>query len=77
MDFSHLSEMDRMRMMQLVEQKQVQIHDYRISTQSDWLIKAKDAMQMYVRLVDRCFVDCIADFTSKTLVGKEVTKHHY
>jgi len=26
---------------------------------------------MYTNLVQRCFTDCVTDFTSKTLLGKE------
>lgn len=66
MDFSTLNDGDRSRMMQLVEQKQV-------SSEFISLInKLKDSLRMYVRLVDRCFGDCIHDFTSKTMVSKEV-----
>ena len=32
----------------------------------------KDFMRLYTGLVDRCFKDCIHDFTSKSLSGKEV-----
>eukprot|EP00158_Paraphelidium_tribonemae_P000356 Partr_v1_DN21772_c0_g1_i2_m7630 putative mitochondrial import inner membrane translocase, subunit len=32
----------------------------------------RDSLKMYVRLSDRCFADCIDDFTSKS-VGKKET----
>ncbi len=32
----------------------------------------RDFMRFYSNLVDRCFNDCINDFTSKTLTSKEV-----
>lgn len=35
--------------------------------------QVKDFMQLYSNLVDRCFNDCINDFTSKAVSGKEVT----
>lgn len=31
----------------------------------------KDFMNMYSNLVQRCFTDCVTDFTSKSLPGKE------
>ncbi|KAK4635514.1 Mitochondrial import inner membrane translocase subunit tim9 [Fulvia fulva] len=31
----------------------------------------KDFMNMYSNLVQRCFNDCVSDFTSKSLLGKE------
>ncbi|GAB1726398.1 hypothetical protein KC343_g16842 [Hortaea werneckii] len=31
----------------------------------------KDFMNMYSNLVQRCFTDCVTDFTSKSLLGKE------
>ena len=31
----------------------------------------KDFMNMYTNLVQRCFNDCVSDFSSKTLLGKE------
>merc|ERR1712032_737735 len=31
----------------------------------------KDFMNMYANLVQRCFTDCVTDFTSKSLLGKE------
>ena len=31
----------------------------------------KDFMRLYSSLVDRCFSDCINDFTSKTMSTKE------
>ncbi|CAB4379331.1 hypothetical protein RhiirA5_354245 [Rhizophagus irregularis] len=33
----------------------------------------RDFMKFYSNLVDRCFNDCINDFTSKTLTTKEET----
>ena len=32
----------------------------------------KDSLRMYNGLVQRCFNDCISDFTGKTLGSKEV-----
>lgn len=32
-----------------------------------------NAAQMYSNLVQRCFNDCVSDFTSKSLLGKEET----
>nr|OQO25095.1 Mitochondrial import inner membrane translocase subunit tim9 [Rachicladosporium sp. CCFEE 5018] len=31
----------------------------------------KDFMNMYSNLVQRCFTDCVSDFTSKSLQSKE------
>ncbi|KAI9669972.1 MAG: protein transporter tim9 [Alyxoria varia] len=31
----------------------------------------KDFMQMYSGLVDKCFNNCVEDFTSKTMTSKE------
>ncbi|KAK5124714.1 protein transporter tim9 [Meristemomyces frigidus] len=31
----------------------------------------KDFMNMYSNLVQRCFNDCVTDFTTKSLLGKE------
>ncbi|KAI6827932.1 hypothetical protein KC333_g3701 [Hortaea werneckii] len=31
----------------------------------------KDFMNMYSNLVQRCFTDCVTDFSSKSLLGKE------
>lgn len=31
----------------------------------------KDFMHTYTGLVQRCFTDCVSDFTSKTLTSKE------
>ncbi|GAM39409.1 mitochondrial intermembrane space translocase subunit [Talaromyces pinophilus] len=31
----------------------------------------KEFMQMYSRLVQRCFDDCVNDFTTKSLVSRE------
>ncbi|RUS27099.1 mitochondrial import inner membrane translocase subunit TIM9 [Jimgerdemannia flammicorona] len=31
----------------------------------------KDIMKMYQNLVERCFNDCVNDFTSKTITSKE------
>ncbi|KAJ3089759.1 protein transporter tim9 [Quaeritorhiza haematococci] len=31
----------------------------------------KDFLRLYSNLVDRCFADCVHDFTSKALSGKE------
>lgn len=33
----------------------------------------KDFMRLYSSLVERCFSDCVNDFTSKSLTGKEET----
>jgi len=33
----------------------------------------QDFMKVYTGLVDRCFNACVNDFTSKTLMSKEVT----
>ncbi|GJJ07508.1 protein transporter tim9 [Clathrus columnatus] len=33
----------------------------------------QDFMKVYSGLVDRCFSACVNDFTSKTLMSKEVT----
>ena len=33
----------------------------------------KDFMRLYSSLVQRCFADCVNDFTSKTLTSKEET----
>ncbi|CAG8667575.1 16640_t:CDS:2, partial [Acaulospora morrowiae] len=33
----------------------------------------RDFMKFYTNLVERCFNDCISDFTSKTLTSKEET----
>ncbi|KAH0611116.1 uncharacterized protein LAJ45_08355 [Morchella importuna] len=33
----------------------------------------KDFMQMYSKLVQRCFDDCVNDFTSKAVSSKEET----
>ncbi|KAI9142194.1 putative TIM9-translocase of the mitochondrial inner membrane [Paraphysoderma sedebokerense] len=56
MDFSHLSNAERNRMAQIIEQKQM-----------------KDFLKLYGSLVDRCFNDCINDFTSKALSSREDT----
>ncbi|RKO93772.1 hypothetical protein BDK51DRAFT_18228 [Blyttiomyces helicus] len=34
----------------------------------------KDFMRLYANLVDRCFADCITDFTTKALSSKEVSR---
>ncbi|ODV61266.1 protein transporter TIM9 [Ascoidea rubescens DSM 1968] len=31
----------------------------------------KDFMRLYSNLVEKCFTDCVTDFTSKNLSGKE------
>ncbi|OZJ05946.1 Mitochondrial import inner membrane translocase subunit TIM9 [Bifiguratus adelaidae] len=31
----------------------------------------KDFLRLYANLVERCFNDCVNDFTSKTVSGKE------
>ncbi|KAI9591863.1 putative TIM9-translocase of the mitochondrial inner membrane [Syncephalis fuscata] len=33
----------------------------------------KDFVRMYSKLVERCFVDCVDDFTSKAISSKENT----
>ena len=37
----------------------------------------KDFMRLYSGLVHRCFTDCINDFTSKKISGKEVSFSYY
>ncbi|KAI3661799.1 hypothetical protein MP638_003807 [Amoeboaphelidium occidentale] len=35
--------------------------------------QAKDAVQTYMNLVEKCFGDCIDDFTSRAMSSKETT----
>ena len=55
MDYSGFNEMERMRLLQMLEQKQL-----------------KDGMELYVKVADKCFVDCITDFHSSSLGSREV-----
>jgi import inner membrane translocase subunit TIM9 len=34
--------------------------------------QAKDAVQTYMNLVEKCFGDCVDDFTSRAMSSKEV-----
>lgn len=35
--------------------------------------QVKDFMSLYLNLVERCFTDCVNDFTSKSLTSKETS----
>ena len=35
-------------------------------------LQMKDSLRMYNSLVERCFMDCINDFTTRSLSSKEV-----
>ena len=55
MDFSGLSEAERLQMLAVIEEKQ-----------------RGQLEKLFFYLTDSCFSDCINDFTSKVLNGKEV-----
>lgn len=78
MDLSALNDHDRQRMLAIMEERQVcwicakrcghAVLILRFSV--GW--QMKDSLRMYNNLVQRCFMDCISDFTSKSLGSKEV-----
>ncbi|KAI8802195.1 putative TIM9-translocase of the mitochondrial inner membrane [Cladochytrium replicatum] len=54
MDFSTLTDSDRVHIQAHLEQQQL-----------------KDMTRGFASLVDRCFSDCVNDFTTKVLSGRE------
>lgn len=52
--------------MENLNQKEAQVFQQLVEAKQQ-----KEYMRMYSNLVERCFSDCVNDFTSKSLSGKE------
>jgi hypothetical protein len=77
MDFSGFNAAEQAHMTKVIEKKQVRsLSLLPIWTTPPIADQMQDFMRMYSNLVERCFMSCCNDFTSKTLSSKEVGVHY-
>ena len=78
MDFSGFNAAEQAHMTKVIEKKQVcSLSCFpRLDRIYNRVDQMQDFMRMYSNLVERCFMSCCNDFTSKALSSKEVGVFH-